>query len=473
MEALKANSLAHLRHELKTPVNHILGYSELLIEDAAERHLEAFVPVFRQIHSGGCALLESIQTALSEESDSPGDSNLDALKKALRATVADALETSTSFLASLKLAHSQTLSDFDAISSALHALLDFTGEDRQTPQPKPEPQIHLLSSEPALPFEPAQAPSQRGGGGLILIADDDPGNRDLLRRGLECDGHAVVEAGNGLEALAYLRQQPCDLVLLDIMMPDLDGFQTLARLKQDPLLRDLPVIMISALDELGSVVRCIEMGAEDYLPKPFNRVLLHARIGASLEKKWLRDRERRRTEEMEETLRLLEEAKAQLAVHASQDPLTGLANRRFVDAHLEFRMRRENPFSVIYIDLNGFKKINDTYGHQAGDHLLKLVGERLRHAFRSTDIVGRWGGDEFVALVEPGLAGPQANVARVAECFARDFLITVGDSEHGVRMSAAVGVAVWQPGESITDVLHRADAGMYEQKLRNSPQPAP
>src|ERR1035438_7543018 len=85
--------------------------------------------------------------------------------------------------------------------------------------------------------------------------------------------------------------------LLDIMMPDMDGFQTLANLKQEPQLRELPVIMISALDELRSVVRCIEMGAEDYLPKPFNRVLLRARLGASLEKKWLRDSERRKTDE--------------------------------------------------------------------------------------------------------------------------------------------------------------------------------
>ena len=115
----------------------------------------------------------------------------------------------------------------------------------------------------------------------------------------------------------------------------MDGFQTLAKMKQEPQWRELPVVMISALDELQSVVRCIEMGAEDYLAKPFNRVLLRARIGASLEKKWLRDRERRKTDELEQALRLLEQAQAQLAVQASQDALTGLANRRSVDSHLE------------------------------------------------------------------------------------------------------------------------------------------
>src|SRR6185312_7398722 len=203
------------------------------------------------------------------------------------------------------------------------------------------------------------------GGGKILVADDDNANRDLLRRRLVCEGHEVVEARSGLEVLALLKESACDLVLLDILMPDLDGFQTLARIKQDVQFRELPVIMISALEELQSVVRCIEMGAVDYLPKPFNRVLLRARIGASLERKRLMDRERRKTEELERTLTLLEEAQDQLVIQASRDTLTGLANRRTVELQLEARVKRGEPFTAIYIDLNGFKKINDTYGHAA------------------------------------------------------------------------------------------------------------
>jgi two-component system, chemotaxis family, response regulator WspR len=278
-----------------------------------------------------------------------------------------------------------------------------------------------------------------------------------------------VEARNGQEVLTFLKDHACDLILLDLMMPEMDGLQTLARLKQEPQWRELPVIMISALDELRSVVRCIEMGAEDYLPKPFNRVLLRARIGASLEKKWLRDRERHKTEELEQTLRLLEHAQAQLAVQASQDALTGLANRRSVDSNLELRAKGESPFSVIYIDLNGFKKINDTYGHQAGDDLLKQVGSQLRLAFRSTDIVGRWGGDEFVALVDPAVVDTQSHVARIAEALSAEFVLRCGETEHRVSLGAAVGVATWRPGETITEVLQRADAEMYEQKLRNKP----
>jgi class 3 adenylate cyclase len=133
---------------------------------------------------------------------------------------------------------------------------------------------------------PAPAP------GTILIADDNRVNRLTLARGLEQQGHAVAFAGHGGEALDLLRQQPFDLMLLDVLMPELDGYEVLAKLKDDPLLRDIPVIVTSALDELDSVVRCLEMGAEDYLTKPVNPVLLNARINASLEKKRLRDQQR-------------------------------------------------------------------------------------------------------------------------------------------------------------------------------------
>ena len=463
MDILNGESLAHLRHELRTPVNHILGYSELLIDDAEERHLEAFIPVFQQIQSGGNQLLEHIQTALAE-TVSAQEVNLQALKENLRNTAAEVLETSNSLVQDLENGHQQALADLDAISWALHGLMEFAAEDGEAFPPKitkPARGIGLASRESVLPTSKRRV-------GRIMIADDDSGNRDLLRRRLEFEGHQVVEAKNGLEALALLRDHSCDLVLLDLMMPDMDGFQTLAKLKQDPQLRELPVIIISALDQLQSVVRCIEMGAEDYLPKPFNRVLLRARIGASLEKKWLRDRELSKTDELEQTLRLLKQAQAQLAVQASQDALTGLENRQSVDLQLGLRSKRQTPFSVVYIDLNGFKGMNDTYGHQAGDDLLKQVGGKLRLAFRATDVVGRWGGDEFVALVEGSAPDAQFYISRISESLSVEFVISSGGIEHRVRLGAAVGFATWQPGENVAAALQRAEAEMYERKLRIS-----
>jgi class 3 adenylate cyclase len=134
--------------------------------------------------------------------------------------------------------------------------------------------------------------SRSADAGRLLVVDDNKVNRLLLGRGLEQQGHRVEFAENGQQALQRLREQPFDLVLLDIMMPELDGYEVLERLTSSPELRDIPVIMTSANDELDSVVRCIEMGAEDFLVKPPNPVLLKARIGASLEKKRLRDQQR-------------------------------------------------------------------------------------------------------------------------------------------------------------------------------------
>jgi serine phosphatase RsbU (regulator of sigma subunit)/FixJ family two-component response regulator len=127
--------------------------------------------------------------------------------------------------------------------------------------------------------------------GSILVVDDNRMNRIMLSHSLELQGHAVMLAENGRQALTMMHAQPFDLVLLDIVMPEMDGYQVLRQMKTDSILRDIPVIVISAVDEVASVVRCIEMGAEDYLPKQFDPVLLKARIGACLEKKRLRDQE--------------------------------------------------------------------------------------------------------------------------------------------------------------------------------------
>lgn len=133
------------------------------------------------------------------------------------------------------------------------------------------------------------AVTSRSEPGLLLVVDDNEMNRDILSRRLEQEGHKVSFAENGRQALEMIRAEPFDIVLLDIMMPEMNGYEVLEHLKADKNLRHIPVIMISAVDELDSVIRCIELGAEDYLPKPFNATLLRARVGASLEKKRLRD----------------------------------------------------------------------------------------------------------------------------------------------------------------------------------------
>jgi two-component system NtrC family sensor kinase len=151
--------------------------------------------------------------------------------------------------------------------------------------------------------------------GSILVADDDPANRQTLAGLLNLLGHRVTVAENGRHALTFLHQTPFDLVLLDVVMPYMDGISALKKIKSDPSLREMPVIMVSGLDEVASVVRCLEAGAEDYLTKPLDPVILTARINAWLEKKRLRDGERRRAEELERALQELKTAQDRLIAH--------------------------------------------------------------------------------------------------------------------------------------------------------------
>jgi DNA-binding response OmpR family regulator len=227
----QALSLANVRHTLRTPLNHIIGYSEMLLEEAGERGLEAFTADLQKIHKAGKQLLGFI----NEFFEAP---------------------TTTDKAA----AHVPTT----AADGVFH------------------------NAKPDIPLLPG---SHRTAPGRILVVDDNESNRDMLSRRLQHEGYDVCMGGNAHEALALLGTQAIDLILLDVIMPGINGYEVLKELKASTTWRDIPVIMISALDEIESVVRCIEQGAEDYLPKPFDPVLLRARIGACLEKKRLRDQE--------------------------------------------------------------------------------------------------------------------------------------------------------------------------------------
>lgn len=184
-------------------------------------------------------------------------------------------------------------------------------------------------------------------GGRVLVVDDERLNRMLLRRALTDQGHQVIEAVNGREALDRLASEPVDVVLLDIVMPELDGYATLAAIKADPALRDLPIIVISGVDEIASVVRCIEMGATDYLPKPFEPAVLQARLETSLEAKRLRDLELEYLEQVAAVIgaaKALEEGTfdaATLEPVAARDDALGLLARRFASMAHEVHAREE------------------------------------------------------------------------------------------------------------------------------------
>ena len=198
----------------------------------------------------------------------------------------------------------------------------------------------------------------------ILVVDDNASNRDLLSRRLQRQGHTVLQAEDGTIALALVEKEALDLVLLDLMMPGISGYDVLTLLKSDPRFRDIPVIMISALSELDSIVRCIEAGADDYLAKPFDPTLLRARVGSSLEKKHLRDRER----EMVEALRIEKERSEQLLLNIlPQAIVTRLNGGETVIAD------QLSDVTILFADLVGFTELSS-----------RLVGQGLGSSFERT-----------------------------------------------------------------------------------------
>lgn len=248
------NTLAQIRHDLKTPLNQILGYSELLLEESDSSTQPNLFKDLQRIRSASKTLLDLLNT-----------------------------QVTSGFI--------------------------FSSNDQQitTSQPAEQSLQPLENSIPKISANPnSQLPN-----GHILVVDDQQSNRDVLSRMLVASGLKVTQAQHGAEAIEILRSSPTentppiDVVLLDVMMPVQDGYATLVEIKSDSVLRHLPVIMISALDELDSVIRCIEIGAEDYLAKPFNPTLLKARLGASLEKKLLRDVEQTHLLQIESTQKRL------------------------------------------------------------------------------------------------------------------------------------------------------------------------
>jgi adenylate cyclase len=297
-------ALSKIRHDLKTPLNHIIGYAEMLLEDAESAGRAEAETALRRLLDSAQTCLEVQGRLLTREPEELRPEHFQELKEDQTARSAYMSE----ILAELRAepASPEWAQDLDKLGIAVCNLGMLAekvsarwtqGENppvvASAPRVEaPVPALWLPGSEPETELRARTS-------GRILVVDDNAGNRDMLSRRLEREGYSVDTAENGRAALEKLETGAFDLVLLDIVMPELDGFAVLQSIRANQRWKEVAVIMISALDEIRSVVRCIEMGAEDYLPKPFDPVLLRARIGAILDRKRLRDEERLRTAQME------------------------------------------------------------------------------------------------------------------------------------------------------------------------------
>ncbi len=362
-------SASQIRHDLRTPLNHIIGYGEILLQEAEDIGATKILTDLARVVRAGKEVLSSIDE-LAKELSSPGQPVAPTPIAIPRSRV-------------------------------------------------PSPGAHLSTHIQ----------------GKILVVDDNHANRDLLGRLLRREGHTVDEAADGMEALEKLETRRFDLVLLDLQMPRLDGTGVLAVMKQDPLLRHIPVIMISGLDELPKIAECIQLGADDYLNKPFDQVLLQARIGACLEKKQLRDRAVDHLEQIELEKRRANELLRVILPDAIVEELQQTDT---------VKPRRYEGVAVLFCDIVGFTSYcEQREPEDVVANLQKLVeayeGLMGKHRMQKIKTIG----DSFMAVA--GLLDPVENpVLQSARC-GRDMIRLAAQLPagwSGVRVGIGYGPVV-------------------------------
>lgn len=442
--------LAYVRQEFEAPVGAILGYAEIMLEDAEQQKHYSILGDLQRLNQAGLKL-KALISGLLDPAAMHQDfvdfrrnlrhdlrTPISAIKGFGEMLLEDAQDTGNNTLAR----DLEKLLDAAAhLLGQIDTLIDFTDTSLpSTTDRRPESaavRAVLKSVRPLSTVASGEAEPSR-----ILVVDDTEATRELLSRRLAREGHRIVEAENGRSALDRIAAEQFDLVLLDMMMPDITGYEVLTQLKADARFRDIPVIVISALDEIDSVVRCIEAGAEDYLSKPFDPVLLRARIGASLDKKRLRDREqaaitelRAEKERSDALLRNILPNSIIARMHRGETPIAD----RFHDV------------SILFSDIVGFTRMSTR--RSAGD-----VVALLNAIFSAVDRLAiEYGiekiktiGDAYMAVA--GLPEPRDDHAQAIARLALAMREVVGEvsQHHGEDLKIRIGI---HTGDTVAGVI--------------------
>jgi len=287
----------------------------------------------------------------------------------------------------------------------------------------------------------------------ILIVDDSPIDLEALCYIVSAHGRSayeVITATNGLEAIDKALGEKPDLILLDIMMPELDGFHTIARLKNIEETRSIPVMFLTGLNSVDDEVKGLSLGAADYITKPFREPIVRARIRTQLK--------------IVEQMRIIEE-------YGFMDVLTGLPNRRNFDNHLagewHHAVREGRPISMLMVDVDHFKLINDTYGHLQGDVVLQAIAEPIGASLRrSTDFAARWGGEEFAVLLPNTPVEAAFEIAEAMRIGIENTFIKNINNGTPLRAKVSIGVACMtpQPDTRLVEFIRQVDVALYDAK---------
>ncbi len=444
-EPNRESLLVQLQHGLRTPINAIIGYSRLLLEDGSSYARR--VRDLQRIHSAGKRLLNLVDEVL--DWDNLRDPQFDVRSPAFAHRVQHDLKDPLNVIVGYTemLLEEADDAELDRLSEDLHNILTAAGQLRRTIDElgfviagdAAPGQSRQLSSAAALAYDAVRSlrsltahQDQQARGARVLIVDDNDSNRDLISRHLMRHGYRVETAQDGQQAVHMLQEHPYDVVLLDVIMPHMNGYEALALIKSDENLSHIPVIMISAYDDLESIARCIELGADEYLPKLFNPVLLRARVAACLEKKRLRDRER----VFLRTIRAEQEKSEKLLLNILPEPIAQRLKQgesRIADQFAEV--------TVLFCDLVDFTGFGSR-------HEASTVVDRLNEVFHTFDDLVEANGLEKVKTIGDsymlvgGLPVPRADHAAAVADVALAMMGVVErlNRTHGEPIQARVGI---------------------------------
>lgn len=400
-------TLRELRHELRTPINHILGYTEILLDEAGDAGLAEVTEDLERVHGAGRELLTVVNTLLDPAKHPGGRVDVVAACHQLRTPLDQVIGYAEMLLEGAEAnGQGELVPDLRHVHDAAHHLLAVVSSVL-APEGVALGTIDDLlreggrgigTREVSVPAtgEFSETPALHG---RVLVVDDVAMNRDILLRRLEGLGCTAAAAVNGRQALDMLGTEDFDLILLDLMMPEVDGYEVLKRLRSSETWSSIPVIVLSALEEVEGAVRCIQLGAEDYLPKPFNLVLLKARVHAALEKKHLRDRDALHLQQIEQEKQRVDALLHVILPHEVAEELK---------ATNDVQTRQYDHVAVLFCDVVGFTSFCDSHGAEEVVSVLQdLVATYEALCLKHDVLKIKTIGDAFMAVC--GMLTPAEN----------------------------------------------------------------